>query len=199
MSIAQWLTQDEAQLNMPANPPTERPADLGEKMTVRASNLTLFAMAGLLAGCNPADESGQAAAGEPQYVQAHSAQQLMAQVVQPTAEVFWNSAGFVMDETGEHDLTPTTDEGWQATRTAAATITEMGNLLMTPVYAEGRGADWIEFSKALVEVGQRAEQAAVDRDSDAVFEVGGTMYNVCTACHQAYLPEEQAAEANAPQ
>jgi len=168
-------------------------------MTFRASNLTLFAAAALLAGCDAAGDDSQASAGEPQYVQAHSAQQLMAQVVQPTAEVFWGSAGFVVDETGEHDLTPTTDEGWQATRTAAATITEMGNLLMTPVFAEGRGADWIEFSRALVEVGQQAEQAAANRDSDAVFEVGGTMYNVCTACHQAYLPEEQAAAANAPQ
>jgi hypothetical protein len=166
-------------------------------MTVRASSLTLFATATLLAGCSGSDGGEQGAAGEPRYLKAHSAQQLMAQVVQPTAEVFWNSAGFVTDEAGEHDLTPTTDEGWQATRTAAATITEMGNLLMTPVFAEDRGTDWIEFSRALVEVGQKAEEAAVNRDSEAVFEVGGTMYNVCTACHQAYLPEEQAAEANA--
>lgn len=167
-------------------------------MTVRVSSLTLFAMAALLAGCNQSAESGAANTSEPQYIKAHSAQQLMALVVQPTAEVFWNSAGFVVDETGEHDLTPTTDEGWAATHTAAATITEMGNLLMTPVYAEGRGDDWIEFSRALVEVGQKAEEAAIARDSDAVFEVGGTIYNVCTACHQAYLPEEQAAAANAP-
>jgi hypothetical protein len=198
MSIVQWLTRDEAQLNMIASPPTAA-GRMGEEMTVRASSLTLFAMTALLAGCNGSEGGEQVAAGEPRYLKAHSAQQLMAQVVQPTAEVFWNSAGFVMDETGEHDLTPTTDEGWQATRTAAATITEMGNLLMTPIYAEGRGADWIEFSRALVEVGQKAEEAAANRDSEAVFEVGGTMYNVCTACHQAYLPEEQAAQANASQ
>lgn len=166
-------------------------------MTVRASNLTLFAMTALLAGCN-ADDTGRAAAGEPQYVKAHSAQQLMAQVVQPTAEVFWDSVQYISDEAGQHEILPETDEDWQRTRTAAATITEMGNLLMTPVYAEGRGADWIEFSRALIEVGQQAEQAAVNRDVDAVFEVGGTMYSVCSACHQAYLPEEQAAEANAP-
>ena len=168
-------------------------------MTVRASNLTLFAMAGLLAGCNQAGESGQAAAGEPQYLHGHSAQQLMAQVVQPTAEVFWGSVQYISDETGQHEILPETDEDWQRTRTAAATITEMGNLMMTPLYAEGRGEDWMEFSRGLVEVGQKAEQAAVNRDVDAVFEVGGTMYSVCSACHQAYLPEEQAAEANAPQ
>lgn len=167
-------------------------------MTVRASSLTLFAMAALLAACGQEDGGGTAA-GEPQYVKAHSMQQLMAQVVQPTAEVFWGSVQYISDETGEHDIVPQTDEDWQRTRTAAAALTEMGNLLMTPVHSEGRGADWIEYSRGLIEVGQKAEQAAANRDVDAVFEIGGTMYNVCTACHQAYLPEEQAAAANASQ
>jgi hypothetical protein len=123
------------------------------------------------------------------YIQAHTTQQLMANVMEPTAEVYWKSSGFVVDETGEHDLTPTTEEGWLATRTSAATITELGNLLMTPLYAEGRGEDWIEFSRALVEVGKQAEQTAIDRDPDAIMEVGGTMYNVCSACHQIYPPQ----------
>ena len=123
------------------------------------------------------------------YIQAHTTQQLMANVMEPTAQVYWKSSGFVIDEQGEHDLTPTTEEGWLATRTSAATITEMGNLLMTPLYAEGRGDDWIEFSRALVEIGKQAEQTAIDRDSDAIMEVGGTMYNVCSACHQIYPPQ----------
>lgn len=126
------------------------------------------------------------------YIQAHSTQELMAHVIEPTAQVYWKSSGYVVDETGEHDLTPTTDEGWLATRTSAATITEMGNLLMSPLYSEGRGDDWIEFAQALVKVGQQAEQAAIDRDGEAVMEVGGTVYNVCTACHQIYPPATEA-------
>lgn len=140
--------------------------------------------AALLAACSKQEPQ----AIQPQYVRAHDIKQLMATVVQPQADVFWKSAGTVTDETGEHDLTPTTDEGWLRTRSAAATVTEMGNLLMTPLYAEGRGEDWMKFSKALVEIGQRAEKAAVDKSSDAIFDVGGTMYNVCTACHQVYPP-----------
>ena len=134
------------------------------------------------AGEDPAVET---AAGEG-YIQAHTIQQLMADVVQPTADVYWGSAGWVVDEAGERDLTPTTDEGWLATRTSAATLTELGNLLMTPLYADGRGEDWMDFARGMVEVGMRAEQAAVDRDSDAVFEVGGHMYNVCSGCHANY-------------
>jgi hypothetical protein len=40
------------------------------------------------------------------------------------------------------------------------------------------------------DVARLAEQAALDNSPDAVFEVGGTLYNVCTACHQSYPPAE---------
>ena len=140
----------------------------------------------LLAGCGAGGGNGDA---DTEFVTAHNTQQLMAYVLEPQAQVFWGSAGFIIDEEGETDLTPTTEEGWLATRSAAATVTEMGNLLMTPMFAEGRGDDWITYSRALVEVGQKAEQAAADKDSDAVFETGGLMYNVCRACHQAYVGE----------
>ncbi len=113
-------------------------------------------------------------------------QQLMAEEVQPTAEVYWNSAGYVVDESGETDLTPTTEEGWAATLESTRKLQRLGELLQTPEYAEGRGEDWIAFSKSLVEISKRAEQTALDRDSEAIFEVGGVIYRVCTACHQVY-------------
>jgi hypothetical protein len=124
----------------------------------------------------------------PDYVRAHDIHHLMEVVVEPQADVFWNSSGTITDARGEHDLTPTTDAGWLATQSAAATIAEIGNLLMTPQFAEGRGGDWQQFAKALVEIGMRAEKAALDRSADAVLEVGATMDTVCEACHLVYLP-----------
>lgn len=143
--------------------------------------------AALLGACNASENKSGDSAQSGEFVVAHNTQQLMAYIVEPQAQVFWGSAGFVIDEEGEHDLTPTTEEGWLATRSAAATVTEMGNMLMTPMFAEGRGEDWMTYSTALVEIGMKAEQAAADKDSDAVFETGGLMYNVCRACHQAYV------------
>jgi hypothetical protein len=149
---------------------------------------------GLVAGCaKKAPEKPPVS-----LIKVHDIKQLMAVVVQPQADVFWKSVGTVSDSTGTHDLTPTTDKEWLATRSAAATVTEMGNLLMTPLYAEGRGPDWLQFSKALVEIGKQAEKAAADRNTDAIFEVGGTMYNVCSACHQAFPPKEVVPAASAP-
>ncbi len=111
----------------------------------------------LLTGCKKAEEKA------PAFVKAHDIKQLMAAIVQPQADVFWKSAGSFTDATGTHDLRPSTDEGWLRTRSAAATVTEMGNLLMTPQYAQGRGEDWMQFSKALVEIGMKAEKAPSTR------------------------------------
>src|SRR5690606_26957004 len=74
-----------------------------------------------------------------------------------------------------------TDAEWQAVRDAATHIVELAELLQTPGYAQERGEDWVEISQSLADVGRLAEQAAESRDPDKVFEVGGTMYNVCSA------------------
>lgn len=143
----------------------------------------------LLGGCNQSEP----AAPE------QTIQQLMADVVQPTAEVYWESVQYISDEQGQHEIVPETDEDWQRTRDAATKLGELGALLKTPAYSEGRGEDWIEFSNSLIEVSKLAEQAADERSVDKVFEVGGTIYNVCSTCHQVYppaegLPEDAAAE-----
>ncbi len=148
-------------------------------------------LAGALSACD--GSAGQAAKTEkvsaaPDYIRAHDIHHLMEVVVDPQADVFWNSYGTISDASGEHDLVPTTEEGWLATQSSAATIAEMGNLLMTPQFAEGRGEDWKQFSRSLVEVGMLAEKAAIDRNPDAIQEVGATMDRVCEACHQVYLP-----------
>lgn len=117
-----------------------------------------------------------------------TAQQLMADVVQPTTKIYWDSVQYISDEDGNHDIFPRTDEEWQRTRDAATEIGRLARLLQTPAYAEGRGGDWLQISASLEEVSKMAEQAAEDRDVEKVFEVGGTIYNVCSACHLIYPP-----------
>ena len=68
---------------------------------------------------------------------------------------------------------------------AAYAVAEAGNLLMMPERALDQGP-WITMSQALVEVGQRAVEAADSRSLDAVFDMGAEMYYVCTNCHGAY-------------
>jgi hypothetical protein len=134
---------------------------------------------GLLAACNQGPPPPE-----------KTIQQFMAEDVQTTAEVYWDSVQYISDEEGEHEIFPRTDGDWQRVRDAAIRLGEFGELLKTPGYSEGRGRDWIEFSDSLTEVSRLAEQAAEEKDVDKVFEVGGTVYSVCAACHQVYPPAE---------
>jgi hypothetical protein len=117
---------------------------------------------------------------------AESAQQLMADKVQPTAQIYWDAVRYISDENGNRDIVPQTDADWEKVRKAAADLQDYGKLLQTDAYTEGRNADWTKFSQAMVEVSQQAEQAARDKDVDKVFEISGTIYNVCSACHMVY-------------
>ena len=146
---------------------------------MRTFSIALLGATALLGGCNQAAEKP-----------AMTVQQLMAKEVQPTAEVYWNAVQFISDETGNHDIFPKDDAEWARVQAAAVKLGEHGKLLQTPGYTEGRGADWSEFAKGLVDVAALAEGAAKDKNTDKVFEVGGTMYNVCSACHQAYPPAQ---------
>jgi mono/diheme cytochrome c family protein len=51
------------------------------------------------------------------------------------------------------------------------------------------GDDWVKYSSDLVEAGTLALRAAQDQDSDALFDAGGRMYQVCLACHTQYWVE----------
>jgi hypothetical protein len=113
---------------------------------------------------------------------------LMAGVVEPAAEVYWDAVGVIVDSAGEHQLAPQTEEDWLALRAAAYTVAEAGNLLMMPERALDQGP-WITMSQSLVEIGQRALEAADSRNLDAVFDMGAEMYYVCTNCHGAYALE----------
>jgi hypothetical protein len=139
------------------------------------ASMIAIAAAALLAGCNQ---------GPPAPEQ--TVQQLMANEVQPTAKVYWDSVQFISDETGDHDIFPRTDADWKKTKDAATRLGELAELLKSPGYTEGRGEDWIQFANSLIDVSRIAEQAAEERSTDKIFEVGGTIYNVCTACHQVY-------------
>ncbi len=146
--------------------------------------LTLFVFGLALAGCQ----------GEPDA----SVKDYMAGEVQPTAEIYWNAVQYISDEQGDHEIFPRNNAEWEDVRQAAVRLGEMGAELKEPKYAEGRGAAWIDFADGLIEVSAQAEKAAADKSTEAVFEVGGTVYSVCSACHQAYPPAEGPEGENEP-
>jgi hypothetical protein len=114
---------------------------------------------------------------------------LMDRVIDPAADVIWESAGTVVTLEGERDLAPTTDEGWSAVQNAAALLAESGNLLLVPARVRP-GAEWARFSVELSQAGERAMAAAEARDGAALFEIGAELYQICLGCHVRYIVEE---------
>ncbi|MBT70581.1 MAG: hypothetical protein CMQ15_00840 [Gammaproteobacteria bacterium] len=115
---------------------------------------------------------------------------VMMLVLEPASDVIWDSSGSIITAQGVEDLAPTTEEEWLAVKHSAAVIVESGNLLLLP----GRfkdNKDWQEISYGLIDVGQRLITAIDAKDSQAMFDLGGRLYNVCVSCHQLYLTPEQ--------
>ena len=138
-----------------------------------------------LAAC-AADAPGSSDA--PPFEPVGDMQQLMATVVEPAADLYWDAVGTIIDLEGTEEIFPRSDEEWEAVRNAAYAIAESGNLMMM----EGRGADedaWRAMSVAMIQVGRVAIAAAEAKNAVAVFDAGAEVYAVCSACHATYALE----------
>lgn len=113
--------------------------------------------------------------------------------VQPAAEVYWQAVQYISDESGDREIKPETDADWMQTATAARDLQLSAKQMLEPRFTAGRGADWADFAQGLMNVAQQAEQAALAKDPEQVLESGGTIYNVCSACHEVYMTEANAA------
>ncbi len=182
-SVSVWVpgARDAMRDNMNVTIPFR---DRAARATLRAMKkpgpiiaLTLLA----LPGCTDAPEP-------PPFAAVADSRQLMLSVIEPAAEVYWDAVGVIMDEGGTHHIEPLTAGEWEAVENAAFVLAESGNLLLLEDRARGRD-HWRAMSRAMIEIGRRAVEAARARDSDAVFEVGGEVYLVCTGCHAVYAAE----------
>jgi hypothetical protein len=154
-------------------------------------SLLVLCMLGL-AACSdrpePNAEATTAAAQGPAFQPVIDTRQTMVWVLEPLADVLWDSAGTIITAEGSTELAPTTDEGWAEVIRAAATLAESGNLLMLP--GRSMGDDWDEYATGLISASELALTAAQDQSSDALFDAGGRIYQVCRACHNQYWVKE---------
>jgi len=146
-------------------------------MSTRILAVTLLAAA--VGGCSPTP---------PPLRHVADVKQLMRSVTEPAADVYWDGVGTIIDQTGVTEIKPEMDEDWDALVNSAYVIAESGNLLMLGARPKD-GGDWMQMSRALVDVGEKAIRAAERHDTKAVFDVGAEVYDVCTSCHAKYASE----------
>lgn len=112
--------------------------------------------------------------------------EIMGDIIDPAAQVYWHSSGSITTEKGVESLTPTTAEGWLAADNAMTVVAEAGNLMMLP----GRARDndqWMKLAKKLTDTALAAKATVLAKDEKGMFDTGGKLYEVCTECHEKYL------------
>jgi hypothetical protein len=145
--------------------------------------------AGLTTGCNRTAASS--APAPPPFKPVVDVRPLMENVIDPAADVVWESVAIHITKAGEDHRQPRTDEEWAKVRGNAMVLAESGNLLMMAPRARDTG-DWMTMSRALVDTASSALQATIDRDPEKLLIVGGDIDVACENCHKKYDPAYRA-------
>jgi hypothetical protein len=157
-------------------------------------------------------QAAQQAQATGQYRLTATIQDLMDGIIDPCADVLWDSVAYIATTKGVEDRQPRTDEEWQTVRNSAITLIEAANLLSMPgrrVAAAhgftdtppGRGElshaeiqqrinsthdSFTQLARNLQDAGLRALSAIEAKDAQGLMDAGGTIDEACEACHITY-------------
>ena len=116
-----------------------------------------------------------------------SVKDLMANLVDPTADGIWEPVGTIYTKEGVFEKAPANDDEWNAVKAKAITLVEIGNLLMLPGRSAGND-EWIKLAQDLIKQSQRVIKAAEAHDKEGVFNTGADVYESCVNCHKRFDP-----------
>lgn len=170
-------------------------------------------------GGRPANTAGQASrapTAEPTYTPTATIKDLMDSMIDPAGDLVWNATATVVDQKGETETRPISDDDWQAVKRGAVMLLEGANLLqmpgrhmarpgersetpgveLEPAEMEGlvtkNRAEWNGHAQDLHAAGLEVLQAVEAKDAQKVFEAGGRLDSACESCHRAYwYPNEK--------
>jgi len=123
----------------------------------------------------------------PPFDTAISVKDLMANVVDPTADGVWEVVGTVYTKEGAFEKAPATDEEWNEVKAKAITLVEIGNLLMLPARSAGSD-EWVKRAQEMIAQSKRAITAAEKHDKEGLFNTGADIYESCVNCHKQFDP-----------
>jgi hypothetical protein len=135
-------------------------------------------------------------------------------IVDPSADVLWDSVAYIATKKGVEDRQPRTDEEWKTVRYSAITLIEAANLLampgrtvaaahtqtgadVPPAPGELTGAEiqqridstheaFTQFARNLQDAATQALTAIDAKNAQELMEAGGVIDRACEACHVIY-------------
>ena len=146
----------------------------------------------------------------PQLQQTATIKDIMDSMVDPSADVLWDSIETVISAAGIEEKMPRTDEEWADVHRAAVRLVEATNLLLMPgrhVAKPGEKAEnpevelgpediekritadwpaWIALAHGLHDAAVPALRATEARDVPGLFAAGDKIDTACENCHQKY-------------
>jgi hypothetical protein len=150
----------------------------------------------------------------PTYRLTATVQDLMEGIVDPSADVLWDSVAYIATKNGIEDRQPRTDEQWQTVRYGAITLIEAANLLSMPgrsvaavhnptVAAAPPGLGelshaeiqqridsthdaFTQFARNLQDAASQALTAIDAKNAQGLMDAGGVIDQACEACHVTY-------------
>jgi plastocyanin len=157
-------------------------------------------------GCNTREERPR----EPQFRPTATIKDIMTSIIDPEADVLWNSVATIVSLSGTEEREPRTDEEWAAVRRSAVQLVEATNLLRVPgrhvarpgeksenprielqpetiqkMIAEDPAA-WSTLVDRLHDAAAPALKAIDARNAKGLFDAGEHIEHACEACHQRY-------------
>ena len=157
---------------------------------MRTTLLLIPVSAVLLVGCSSAPSP-------PPFKPVTDVKELMNSVVDPSADVIWNSVATIQSTGSTEERRPRTEEEWTVVRNSAITVAESGNLLMMVPRAKD-GDVWMKMAQGLIDAGVEARKAAEAKNPEGVFNAGANIYYACSNCHVRYIAEIKNVYPNGP-
>jgi hypothetical protein len=147
---------------------------------------------------------------QPDYRLNATVRDIMQSMVDPSADVVWNSVATIQSGAGTEEREPKTDEDWDTVRHHALIVAEATNLLIMPGRKMARPGErssnpevelhpeeiealvnqdrkvWIDFAHGLNDQITIALKAIEARDVKGLFDVGEAIDEACEHCHRHY-------------
>ena len=153
---------------------------------------------------------------QPEYTPTATVKDLMEGIVDPSADVVWDSVKTIVSTSGVNDAAPHTPEEWASVRLASLRLAEATNLLIVPgrhvarpgeksvapgVELEPREIEalvnkdretWNKLAHGLQDASVAALKAIDAKDVETLFNVGEQIEIACENCHSHYwYPNEK--------
>ena len=166
-------------------------------------------------GCNFREERAPAT----QFRPTATVKDIMTSIIDPEADVLWNSVATIVSLTGTEERAPKTDEEWATVRRSAVQLVEATNLLRVPGRHVARPgeksenprielqpetiqrmiaddpASWSALVDRLHDAAVPALKAIDGKNAKGLFDAGEHIEHACEACHQRYWYPPAAASA----